>query len=125
MNRPLTRRTRAAVAAAVATGLLILAASVTSTYDGANAGATVGPAGCFLGIEWRGEPGLYGSCSGTDPDADPDPDAALVTAFNDGFVDGQADARGDDNRDGRVDEDESGWDCRTMGNRTCGTDTHH
>ncbi|MFJ5142968.1 hypothetical protein [Streptomyces sp. NPDC088707] len=27
---------------------------------------------------------------------------------------------GDDNGDGRVDEDESGWDCRTMGNRVCG-----
>ncbi|MGW3627603.1 hypothetical protein [Streptomyces sp. NPDC000880] len=27
---------------------------------------------------------------------------------------------GDDNRDGIVDEDESGWDCRTMGNRQCG-----
>ncbi|MFJ4908541.1 hypothetical protein ACIQCR_16820 [Streptomyces sp. NPDC093249] len=28
--------------------------------------------------------------------------------------------RGDDNGDGFVDEDESGWDCRTMGNRLCG-----
>ncbi len=27
---------------------------------------------------------------------------------------------GDDNGDGRVDEDESGFDCRTMGNRICG-----
>ncbi|MEU6632908.1 hypothetical protein ABZ905_32180 [Streptomyces parvus] len=27
---------------------------------------------------------------------------------------------GDDNRDGTVDEDETGWDCRTMGNRLCG-----
>lgn len=27
---------------------------------------------------------------------------------------------GDDNRDGIVMEDESGWDCRTMGNRVCG-----
>ncbi|MFJ2745262.1 hypothetical protein ACIO3O_37020 [Streptomyces sp. NPDC087440] len=27
---------------------------------------------------------------------------------------------GDDNRDGRIDEDETGWDCATMGNRTCG-----
>ncbi|MFB6529867.1 hypothetical protein [Streptomyces sp. NPDC056399] len=31
--------------------------------------------------------------------------------------------RGDDNRDGRIDEDESGWDCRTMGNRICGPRT--
>jgi hypothetical protein len=28
---------------------------------------------------------------------------------------------GDDNGDGVIDEDESGWDCRTMGNRICGT----
>lgn len=47
-------------------------------------------------------------------------EAALVTAFNDGFVDGRADGMGDDNRDGVVDEDESGWNCQTMGNRVCG-----
>ena len=29
---------------------------------------------------------------------------------------------GDDNGDGVVMEDESGWDCTTMGNRTCGPD---
>jgi len=28
---------------------------------------------------------------------------------------------GDDNHDGVIDEDESGWDCRTMGNLICGT----
>jgi len=28
--------------------------------------------------------------------------------------------RGDDNGDGRIDEDESGWDCATMGNLRCG-----
>lgn len=27
---------------------------------------------------------------------------------------------GDDNADGIITEDESGWDCRTMGNRICG-----
>lgn len=27
---------------------------------------------------------------------------------------------GDDNQDGVIDEDESGWDCRTMGNGICG-----
>ncbi|WP_439377843.1 hypothetical protein [Amycolatopsis lexingtonensis] len=27
---------------------------------------------------------------------------------------------GDDNGDGVIDEDESGWDCTTMGNRVCG-----
>jgi hypothetical protein len=29
---------------------------------------------------------------------------------------------GDDNADGRIDENESGWDCRRMGNRICGPD---
>ncbi|GBQ04367.1 hypothetical protein SSP531S_58610 [Streptomyces spongiicola] len=43
-----------------------------------------------------------------------------TVAWADGWADGQADALGDDNRDGVVDEDESGWDCRTMGNRLCG-----
>lgn len=28
---------------------------------------------------------------------------------------------GDDNSDGRIDEDESGWNCATMGNKICGT----
>lgn len=27
---------------------------------------------------------------------------------------------GDDNNDGVIDEDESGWDCATMGNHICG-----
>lgn len=27
---------------------------------------------------------------------------------------------GDDNGDGVIDEDESGWDCTTMGNHICG-----
>ncbi|MBK3648098.1 hypothetical protein, partial [Streptomyces sp. MBT33] len=43
-----------------------------------------------------------------------------TVAWADGWVDGQADALGDDNRDGVVDEDESGWDCHVMGNRVCG-----
>ncbi|NML55095.1 hypothetical protein HHL19_35800 [Streptomyces sp. R302] len=29
---------------------------------------------------------------------------------------------GDDNADGRIDEDESGWNCHLMGNRLCGPD---
>jgi hypothetical protein len=29
---------------------------------------------------------------------------------------------GDDNADGIITEDESGWDCRVMGNRICGPD---
>lgn len=33
-------------------------------------------------------------------------------------------AAGDDNGDGFVDEDESGWDCRTMGNLVCSTEVN-
>jgi hypothetical protein len=40
--------------------------------------------------------------------------------YKDGYADGKADRMGDDNRDGVVDEDESGFNCRTMGNRVCG-----
>jgi len=54
--------------------------------------------------------------------ADFAPQTDTVTAYNDGWTDGRADLVGDDNRDGRVDEDESGWDCHTMGNRLCGAD---
>ncbi|WP_404949084.1 hypothetical protein HFP70_35465 [Streptomyces sp. ARC14] len=79
MNRSLTRRARAAVAAAVAAGLLAVAASLPSAGDGVAA---------------------------------PPRTAALDVAY----------APGDDNRDGRVDEDESGWDCRSMGNGLCGAD---
>ncbi|GHG80702.1 hypothetical protein [Streptomyces griseocarneus] len=114
-----TRRPRPAVllTAGLATAAL---ATFGHTYDGQNAGATFGTPGCSFGVEWRGSPGLFGSCTGTDPGAKPTPDE-IVTAFNDGFTDGRADALGDDNRNGRIDEDESGWDCHTMGNRVCGT----
>lgn len=44
---------------------------------------------------------------------------AAVNDWADGWIDGQADALGDDNRDGVVNEGESGWDCHTMGNRRC------
>ncbi|QFG13318.1 hypothetical protein SEA_GILGAMESH_126 [Streptomyces phage Gilgamesh] len=63
--------------------------------------------------------------------ADTDPIAA---AYNNGWIEGQQAlidggackpenlhlTPGDDNGDGIVDEDESGWDCATMGNRVCG-----
>ncbi|MCX4677671.1 hypothetical protein OG413_20580 [Streptomyces sp. NBC_01433] len=42
-----------------------------------------------------------------------------VTAY-DIRTGGAAEPRGDDNRDGRIDEDESGWNCHTMGNEVCG-----
>ncbi|MFF4902337.1 hypothetical protein [Streptomyces sp. NPDC001068] len=71
LSAVLTRRPRPVVIALA--GLTATVAALVSvygsTYDGANAGATVGPAGCFVGIEWRGEPGVYGSCTGADPDS--------------------------------------------------------
>ncbi|MEU8133264.1 hypothetical protein [Streptodolium elevatio] len=45
--------------------------------------------------------------------AEPDPKPYSVAS-------GEGVLPGDDNNDGRVDEDETGWDCRTMGNRECG-----
>jgi hypothetical protein len=56
----------------------------------------------------------------TYPDVVGDASDPGTVAWADGWVDGQADALGDDNRDGRVDEDETGWDCHRMGNRVCG-----
>jgi hypothetical protein len=88
----------AAILAAGLTVAVLGLASMTHTYSGQNAGLTVGTDGCSVGIEWHGDPGLFGSCTGTDPDAAP----------------------GEDNRDGRIEEDESGWDCHRMGNRACG-----
>ncbi|MEU1313337.1 hypothetical protein ABZ419_31200 [Streptomyces cinnamoneus] len=104
------RRPRPAVllAAGLATATLGALAAFGHTYDGRNAGATLGTPGCSIGVEWKGNPGPFGSCAGTDPDAKPTQDE-IVTAFNDGFTDGRADALGDDNRDGRIDEDESGF----------------
>ncbi|WP_030372400.1 hypothetical protein [Streptomyces rimosus] len=99
MKLPFTCRARAAVAAAVATGLLAVAASLTTFYDGVNAGATVGTPGCSVGVEWRGDPGVFGSCTGTDPDAGADQGDEIVTAYNDGFLDGQADVHEGGGRD--------------------------
>ncbi|MEV0437694.1 hypothetical protein AB0I84_40880 [Streptomyces spectabilis] len=67
--------------------------------------------------------GLAATLSGTESTGADRParSTEIVAAYNDGWIDGQADLRGDDNRDGRIDEDESGWHCRTMGNRVCGT----
>ncbi|MFF8789156.1 hypothetical protein [Streptomyces sp. NPDC015125] len=56
-------------------------ASVTHTYSGRNAGMTIGTPGCSVGIEWRGNPGTFASCTGTDPDAAAQP---TPTAASDG-----------------------------------------
>ncbi|MEU1355375.1 hypothetical protein ABZ410_15950 [Streptomyces cinnamoneus] len=117
MRKPrlLVRRRPAAFLAAGLTAAAIGAVTAfANVYDGQNAGVTFGTPGCSVGFEWRGDPGVFGSCTGTDPDA------VAVTAYNDGFTDGRSDAMGDDNRDGRVGEDESGWGRHTTGNRACG-----
>ncbi|MGW7594597.1 hypothetical protein, partial [Streptomyces rubiginosohelvolus] len=79
-----------------------------STVEAYNAGWLAGVAALDNGAEQ------------TPPDAMGDGGDPGTVAWADGWVDGQADALGDDNRDGVVDEGESGWDCRAMGNRVCG-----
>lgn len=54
----------------------------------------------------------------TDPRGTSDP--VLVTDLEAADPRNDAYAEGDDNADGRIDEDESGWNCATMGNKTCG-----
>ncbi|MFI9078728.1 hypothetical protein ACIGW8_20005 [Streptomyces sioyaensis] len=72
MPRFLTRRPRpAAILAAGLTVATLGLASVTHTYSGRNAGMTIGTPGCSVGIEWRGDPGVFADCTGTDPDAAP------------------------------------------------------
>ncbi|MEU1275639.1 hypothetical protein [Streptomyces sp. NPDC005799] len=56
----------------------------------------------------------------TYPDVVGDANTPGTVAWADGWIDGQADALGDDNRDGRIEEDETGWDCHRMGNRVSG-----
>lgn len=46
--------------------------------------------------------------------------AIAIVATLAGPVDQYAWEVGDDNADGIITEDESGWDCRTMGNLICG-----
>jgi hypothetical protein len=77
-------------------------------------------AGWEAGVAALGDGGVP-----TYPDAVGDGRDPGTVAWADGWIDGQADALGDDNRDGIVDEDESGWDCRTMGNRVCGPAVGH
>ena len=54
------------------------------------------------------------------PDTVPDP-APKSTDNDESSTDTDEDLSGDDNGDGRIDEDESGWNCETMGNGECGT----
>ncbi|MFG2408830.1 hypothetical protein ACGFR8_31690 [Streptomyces brevispora] len=131
MPRILTRRPRPAVllAAGLATALLGAGATLTGhsmpaphhptatitadaedavLVDAYNGGWNAGVAALGDGMKATAPPFV---ANGNDPGA---------VAWADGWVDGQSDARGDDNRDGVVDEDETGWDCATMGNRQCG-----
>lgn len=132
-----TRRTVEQVrAAAILAGLLALlllaAAAAIGAYSGpsgpARAVTTVtvadddqGDIVAAYNAGWRaGVAALGNGAAGTFPDAVSYGDDPGTVAWADGWVDGQADVLGDDNRDGIVEEDESGWDCRTMGNRACG-----
>ncbi|WP_167162946.1 hypothetical protein [Streptomyces sp. MBT27] len=103
------RRTRITAAAVTLLSVAALVALMTFTrfYNGANAGVSVGTGSCSVGIEWKGDPGLFTDCTDTRPAPSPSVDQRS----------------GDDNADGVIDEDETGWDCRTMGNRQCGPDT--
>lgn len=88
----------------------------TVTNTGTDDIVTAYNAGWIAGVEDLGD-----GTKPTIPSITGDANHPGTVAWVDGWKDGQADALGDDNRDGRVDEDESGWDCRTMGNRQCGT----
>ncbi|MGC4950986.1 hypothetical protein ACLQ2N_32945 [Streptomyces sp. DT224] len=124
-------------AAAILAGLLALVALAVAAMIGAHSSTSSAPRPAATATVtpdkgqdatvnaynagWRaGVAALNNGAAQTPPDAmraDSSPEGA---AWADGWVDGQADALGDDNRDGTVDESESGWDCRTMGNRVCG-----
>uniref|UniRef100_UPI003F491029 hypothetical protein n=1 Tax=Streptomyces sp. CA-136453 TaxID=3240050 RepID=UPI003F491029 len=90
----------------------LVLATYTDFYDGQNAGVSIGTDACSVGAEWEGDPGLSAACNGAEPapTVDVDVDENETTRGR----------SGDDNGDGRIDEDESGWDCHVMGNRVCG-----
>lgn len=130
---------RAAVILAGLLALLVLAAAaVIGAARSAPSGTTQPPATVTVVAEdqedtvgaynagWEaGVAALGDRRTPTYPDAVGDGRDPGTVAWADGWIDGQADALGDDNRDGIVDEDESGWDCRTMGNRVCGPAAGH
>ncbi|WP_409473551.1 hypothetical protein [Streptomyces sp. HC307] len=135
MPRLLARRPRPAalLTAGLATALLGAAAALGPTADAdipaatpkAHPAATVTVdtadlVAAYNGGWMAGVAALGDGSKPTYPDVVADGSAPGTVAWMDGWTDGQADALGDDNRDGVVDEDESGWDCHTMGNRKCG-----
>ncbi|MFF8399884.1 hypothetical protein [Streptomyces sp. NPDC016172] len=137
MSRFLARRPRPAalLAAGLATAFLGAATVVGPTADAGTPDAAPSPRPTVTVTVSTGTADLVAAYNGgwkagvtalgdgtkpTYPDVVGDGNAPGTVAWMDGWVDGQADALGDDNRDGIVDEDESGWDCHTMGNRQCG-----
>lgn len=134
-----TRRTLEQIrAAAILAGLLALLALTAAAFVGAARPDASGPTrravtstvtaddgqedivAAYNGGWEAGVAALGTGTAPTFPDAVGDGSDPGTVAWADGWVDGQADVLGDDNRDGVVEEDESGWDCATMGNRACG-----
>ncbi|WP_371605012.1 hypothetical protein OG345_42095 (plasmid) [Streptomyces sp. NBC_01220] len=140
MRMPRTRRPRPAVLLAAGLAVALLGAgatltapahspaaahhtTVTATAD-SHAGQTdANLVDAFNGGWKAGVAALGNGTKATVPPVTADGADPGTVAWMDGWVDGQADALGDDNRDGVVDEDESGWDCPTMGNGQCGPRT--
>ncbi|MFJ1552782.1 hypothetical protein [Streptomyces mirabilis] len=139
MPRPLTRRPRPAalLAAGLATALLGAAAALGPSPDAdarsaapfprpaatAHVDTATGTAdmvAAYIGGWKAGVADLGDGTKPTYPNVVGDGADPGTVAWTDGWIDGQADALGDDNRDGVVDEDESGWNCGRMGNQACG-----
>ncbi|MFM9698856.1 hypothetical protein [Streptomyces europaeiscabiei] len=135
MPRPLTRRPRPAalLAAGLATAFLGAAAALGPTAEADTPAVAPSPrpiaivtvdtadlVAAYNGGWVAGVANLGDGTKPTYPDVIADGNTPGTVAWVDGWTDGQAAALGDDNRDGVVDEDESGWDCHTMGNRQCG-----
>lgn len=134
MPRLFTRRPAVLLAAGLATTLLGAGAVLTAPAHSpsaaprpaiATADSHAGPTDAdvvdaYNGGWKAGVAALGNGAKATVPPVVADGNDPGTVAWMDGWVDGQADALGDDNRDGVVDEDETGWDCTTMGNRQCG-----
>ncbi|MFD9394999.1 hypothetical protein ACFWBB_31005 [Streptomyces sp. NPDC060000] len=127
LGRILARRPRPASLLAAGTAVLILGGLGTITASDATPddfrphtdrsadAVTAYNAGWVAGVRDLGD-----GTTPTHPNVTGDANDPGTVAWADGWIDGQADALGDDNRDGRIEEDESGWDCHRMGNRVCG-----
>lgn len=75
----------------LAVGLTLAGAALgpfVHVYSGANAGIVLGPSACSVGLEVHGDPGLFHSCTGADPDAPTT--ATITTAYQQGRADALA-----------------------------------